>query len=122
MIEFRTTSSNAYRDRDPEEISSIHTFNLHSSVSTISSTAFGNAPFRRKRMNESASRTSNYRGSPRSWTTLVQRILDCRPEIYGGPEFDFVPPIVDWFQDMRHVLKFISPEAASRKPGKTGCG
>src|SRR5215469_15249068 len=44
-------------------------------------------------------------GSPRSGTTLVQRILDCHPDIYGGPEFDFVPPIVDLFQDMRHSIR-----------------
>ena len=44
-------------------------------------------------------------GSPRSGTTLVQRILDCHPEIYGGSEFDFVPPIVDLFQDMRRSIR-----------------
>jgi hypothetical protein len=44
-------------------------------------------------------------GSPRSGTTLVQRVLDCHPEIYGGPEFDFVPPIVDLFQDMRRSIQ-----------------
>jgi Sulfotransferase family len=44
-------------------------------------------------------------GSPRSGTTLVQRILDCHPEIYGGPEFDFVPPIVNLFQDMRRSIR-----------------
>ena len=44
-------------------------------------------------------------GSPRSGTTLAQRILDCHPEIYGGPEFDFVPPIVDLFQDMRRAIR-----------------
>ena len=43
-------------------------------------------------------------GSPRSGTTLVQRILDCHPEIYGGPEFDFVPSIVDLFQTMRKSI------------------
>lgn len=44
-------------------------------------------------------------GSPRSGTTLVQRILDCHPEIYGGPEFDFVSPIVDLFQGMRNSIR-----------------
>jgi hypothetical protein len=44
-------------------------------------------------------------GSPRSGTTLAQRILDCHPEIYGGPEFDFVPPIVDFFQGMRGSIR-----------------
>src|SRR5262249_23741588 len=40
-------------------------------------------------------------GSPRSGTTLVQRILDCHPEIYGGPEFDFVPEAMDLFGRMQ---------------------
>lgn len=44
-------------------------------------------------------------GSPRSGTTLVQRILNCHPEIYGGPEFDFVPFIVNLFQDMRASIR-----------------
>ena len=44
-------------------------------------------------------------GSPRSGTTLVQRMLDCHPEIYGGPEFDFVPLIVDLFRDMRNAIR-----------------
>ena len=44
-------------------------------------------------------------GSPRSGTTLAQRILDCHSEVYGGPEFDFVPPIVDLFQDMRRAIQ-----------------
>ncbi|MGO9577752.1 MAG: sulfotransferase family protein [Terriglobales bacterium] len=44
-------------------------------------------------------------GSPRSGTTLVQRILDYHPEIYAGPEFDFVPAIVDLFQNMRRSVR-----------------
>ncbi len=44
-------------------------------------------------------------GSPRSGTTLVQRILNCHPEIYGGAEFDFVPPIVSLFQGMRASIR-----------------
>jgi hypothetical protein len=44
-------------------------------------------------------------GCPRSGTTLVQRILDCHPEIYGGPEFDFLPSIVDLFQEMRKSIR-----------------
>lgn len=44
-------------------------------------------------------------GCPRSGTTLVQRILDCHPEIYGGPEFDFVPRITDLFQEMRGSIR-----------------
>jgi hypothetical protein len=44
-------------------------------------------------------------GSPRSGTTLVQRILNCHPDIYGGPEFDFVPSIVNLFQGMRASIR-----------------
>ncbi|MGA9390308.1 MAG: sulfotransferase [Candidatus Sulfotelmatobacter sp.] len=44
-------------------------------------------------------------GSPRSGTTLVQRILNCHPEIYGGAEFTFVPPIVKLFQGMRTSIR-----------------
>lgn len=44
-------------------------------------------------------------GCPRSGTTLVQRILDCHPEIYGGPEFDFIPSIVGLFQEMRNSIR-----------------
>lgn len=44
-------------------------------------------------------------GSPRSGTTVVQRILDCHPEIYGGPEFDFVPDVMDLFERMRRSIQ-----------------
>lgn len=44
-------------------------------------------------------------GCPRSGTTLVQRILDCHPEIYGGPEFIFVSRIVDLFKDIRETIR-----------------
>ena len=33
-------------------------------------------------------------GAPRSGTTLVQRIVNAHPEVYGGPEFDLVPEII----------------------------
>ncbi|MFQ5470388.1 MAG: sulfotransferase [Gammaproteobacteria bacterium] len=33
-------------------------------------------------------------GSPRSGTTLLQNMLDCHPEILGGPEFLHLPDIV----------------------------
>ena len=33
-------------------------------------------------------------GAPRSGTTLVQNMLDCHEEIYGGPEFLHIPDIV----------------------------
>ncbi len=32
-------------------------------------------------------------GAPRSGTTLVQNMLDCHPDIFGGPEFDHIPSI-----------------------------
>ena len=43
---------------------------------------------------------SNFRkifigGLPRSGTTMVQNILDSHPSIYGGPEFDRIPNIID---------------------------
>lgn len=44
-------------------------------------------------------------GCPRSGTTLVQRVLDCHPQIYGGPEFVFVPRIVNLFQDMQGTIR-----------------
>lgn len=34
-------------------------------------------------------------GAPRSGTTLVQNILDCHPQIWGGPEFLHLPDIVN---------------------------
>ncbi len=33
-------------------------------------------------------------GSPRSGTTLVQNMLDCHPDVLGGPEFLHLPDIV----------------------------
>src|SRR5262249_41720396 len=56
-------------------------------------------------------------GSPRSGTTLVQRILNCHPEIYGGPEFDFVPPIADLFQLMRKSISSGRIDAILDEPG-----
>jgi len=34
-------------------------------------------------------------GAPRSGTTLLQNMLDCHPEILGGPEFLHIPDIVN---------------------------
>lgn len=34
-------------------------------------------------------------GVPRSGTTLLQIMLDSHPDIYGGPEFDWLPTIVE---------------------------
>jgi hypothetical protein len=33
-------------------------------------------------------------GVPRSGTTLVQHILDCHPQVFGGPEFDCIPSLI----------------------------
>src|SRR6266513_5215620 len=40
-------------------------------------------------------------GSPRSGTTLVQRVLNHHPKVYGGSEFDFIPGIAELYQRMR---------------------
>lgn len=37
-------------------------------------------------------------GVPRSGTSLVQKILDLHPEIYGGPEFDNLPRIAHLYK------------------------
>src|SRR5579871_3480540 len=34
-------------------------------------------------------------GAPRSGTSITQAILDSHPDIFGGPEFDNLPDIVD---------------------------
>jgi hypothetical protein len=44
-------------------------------------------------------------GSPRSGTTLVQRVLNHHPKIYGGPEFDFIPSIAELYQRMRDSVR-----------------
>ena len=44
-------------------------------------------------------------GSPRSGTTLVQRVLNHHPKIYGGPEFDFIPDIAELYQRMRDSIR-----------------
>ncbi len=40
-------------------------------------------------------------GVPRSGTTLLQHMLDCHSEVFGGPEFDCIPGII---QLWRHVV------------------
>jgi len=37
-------------------------------------------------------------GAPRSGTTLLQHMLDSHPEIFGGPEFDCIPTIIQTWQ------------------------
>ena len=44
-------------------------------------------------------------GVPRSGTTLVQNILDCHPDIYGGPEFDRICNIVDLRRKLNRSIK-----------------
>jgi len=40
-------------------------------------------------------------GVPRSGTTLIQRCMAAHPEIYAGPEFDFIPGGI---MDLRHRM------------------
>jgi hypothetical protein len=72
---------------------------------TETSTILGSTETARSLLASQLSRLVFVGGSPRSGTTLAQRILDCHSEVYGGPEFDFVPPIVDLFQDMRRAIQ-----------------
>mgnify|MGYP002713112743 CR=1 FL=1 len=44
-------------------------------------------------------------GLPRSGTTMVQNILDSHPDIYGGPEFDRIPNIMDLRNKLLKSLK-----------------
>ena len=54
---------------------------------------------------EALSRIVFVGGSPRSGTTLVQRVLNHHPKIYGGPEFDFIPSIAELYQRMRDSIR-----------------
>lgn len=40
-------------------------------------------------------------GAPRSGTTLVQNVLDSHPAVYGGPEFEHLPGIVELWTTVR---------------------
>jgi hypothetical protein len=44
-------------------------------------------------------------GAPRSGTTLVQHILDSHPDVFGGPEFDCVPTLME---SRRRVLEALN--------------
>jgi len=44
-------------------------------------------------------------GLPRSGTTMVQNILDSHPVIYGGPEFDRIPNIMDLRNKLQNTLE-----------------
>lgn len=44
-------------------------------------------------------------GAPRSGTTLVQRVLNSHPEIYGGPEFDFISEFMVLRNRMQNSVK-----------------
>ncbi len=43
-------------------------------------------------------------GSPRSGTTLLQNMLDCHPQILGGPEFLHLPDIIELRKKLRTSL------------------
>ncbi|NLX05311.1 MAG: sulfotransferase [Phycisphaerae bacterium] len=43
-------------------------------------------------------------GVPRSGTTLLQNMLDCHPEILGGPEFLYVPDIIQLRDRIRSAI------------------
>jgi hypothetical protein len=43
-------------------------------------------------------------GPPRSGTSLVQRVLDSHPLIYGGPEFDRIPDIIKLKNKLYHSI------------------
>jgi len=44
-------------------------------------------------------------GAPRSGTTLVQNMLDSHPDVYGGPEFDRIPNIVDLRRKLQNSVR-----------------
>lgn len=44
-------------------------------------------------------------GTPRSGTSLVQRILDMHEEIYAGPEFDHLSALCKLYRTMKHGLE-----------------
>ena len=44
-------------------------------------------------------------GAPRSGTTLLQNMLDSHPDIYGGPEFDRIPNIVDLRRKLQNSVR-----------------
>ena len=44
-------------------------------------------------------------GAPRSGTTLVQRILNAHSNVYGGPEFDVLPAIIQQRNKMIQKVK-----------------
>jgi Sulfotransferase family len=69
------------------------------------------------RLNSELSRLIFVGGSPRSGTTLAQRLLNSHPEIYGGPEFDFVPALTDLFQQMRNSIRSGRIDAFLDEPG-----
>lgn len=43
-------------------------------------------------------------GSPRSGTTLLQKILNNHQDIYGGPEFDHIPSLMGLYKKMQQGI------------------
>lgn len=44
-------------------------------------------------------------GVPRSGTSLIQKILDLHPDIYGGPEFDYLPALLHVYKSMKNGIR-----------------
>jgi hypothetical protein len=74
-------------------------------------------------LGESGERLIFVGGAPRSGTTLVQKVLDSHPEVFGGPEFDWMPHICQLRQRMRgsvrsgRITAFVDDAAIDREIG-----
>src|SRR5262245_55835412 len=44
-------------------------------------------------------------GAPRSGTTLLQHVLDSHPDVFGGPEFDCVPILIETWRQVKASLE-----------------
>jgi protein-tyrosine sulfotransferase len=44
-------------------------------------------------------------GAPRSGTTLLQHVLDSHPDVFGGPEFDCVPTLIETWRQVKASLE-----------------
>jgi hypothetical protein len=74
-------------------------------------------------LGESGERLIFVGGAPRSGTTLVQKVLDSHPDVFGGPEFDWTPQICQLRQRMRESVRsgritaFVDDAAIDREIG-----